>query len=238
MKTVWLYFMLFILLISVPCFSADGEGVEKKVNMGLGYFMIGAHQLNLDKFNEVLVYRGYPELSNNFLSLGGGGYGFINNLVIGGEGSAVLNRSENANHTKIQLEGGYGMFDIGYVLFSSKSFKLYPLFGIGYGSFLLKAENQSVMPSFDELLDDPNRNLEVEMGSLILNFSVSADILKIMNEDKYGYGGLVFGLRVGYLYSPYTSDWMIYEKTVPDGPELNFTGPYLRLTVGGGGGSF
>jgi len=169
--------------------------------------------------------------------MGGAGYGIFNSLIIGGEGSAILTGTETTGHTKMGLGGGYGMFDLGYILYWTKSFRLYPILGLGFGSMMINAENKSTMPSFDELLDDPNRNLEMTVESFIINLSVNVDILKIMEENQDGSGGIIFGLRLGYLFSPYSSDWKMLETDVPGGPELNFTGPYLRLCIGGGGGS-
>jgi len=237
MKSLFTCTMIFILMISLPCPGADMGIKNAHTTMGLGYFMIGGHQLDMDKFNEKLVAAGYPEFSENFIDIGGAGYAVINKLLIGGEGVAVFRDAENKGQTEIQLAGGYGMFNIGYALFSSKTFRIYPMLGLGYGGMIFSAINESEMPTFDQLLENPNRNLEMESDSFVMSLSVGADFLQILEENEYGFGGLVFGVRAGYLYCPFEGDWKINEEDVPGGPDLNFTGPFIRLCIGGGGGS-
>jgi hypothetical protein len=49
-----------------------------------------------------------------------------------------------------------------------------------------------------------------------------------------GRRGVNVGLRAGWTFAPLDSEWAFGRNDVADGPEGGFTGPYIRLSVGGG----
>ena len=89
-------------------------------------------------------------------------------------------------------------------------------------------------PSFDEVLDNPKRSAELSIGGFLLNLALGTDYLLKLGEDEKGGGGLVFGLRIGYTFAPIKSDWEMDGMDISGGPDLGITGPYIRLTIGGG----
>ncbi|NOZ61632.1 MAG: hypothetical protein GXO74_08105 [Calditrichaeota bacterium] len=228
--TVALVFIAFSLLM------AD-ENSFKKAG-GSGYFSIGMSKLDIGDLNSRLAAKGYPEFSDNFLSMGGGGHTFRDKLVIGGEGFGLTASEEkfSLGNTayKANLAVGYGFFDIGYMLFSSKKVNIFPMLGIGGGGASITII-QSGTASFDDVLSNPKRNTELSKGAFLLNLSLNAEYFITFKESKEGVGGLLLGVQAGYTIAPFTSDWKIDEYDVTGGPDFNFSGPYLRIEFGGGG---
>ena len=75
---------LICLLVLFIIFSSMTFAQEKakKSGGGRGYFMIGWSMLDIDKLNAQLSSKGYTEFSNNFISIGGGGHGIVNKLIM------------------------------------------------------------------------------------------------------------------------------------------------------------
>jgi hypothetical protein len=98
------------LIVALFVLSTPIYGQQKG---GMGYF-IGGVGWFMESGNSSIVY-----------SAGGGGNSIIDKWIIGGEGHSSFG-SENA--------GGYGFFNVGYLL-SKKDFLLvYPMLGLGGGA--------------------------------------------------------------------------------------------------------
>ncbi|MGB9665157.1 MAG: hypothetical protein ACPL25_09620 [Ignavibacteria bacterium] len=59
---------------------------QSRTSGGEGYFMVGIQKIDVKNLNSLLRNNNYPVLNESYPSIGGGGYGIINNFVIGGEG--------------------------------------------------------------------------------------------------------------------------------------------------------
>lgn len=189
--------------------------------------------IDLEDFNERLDQRGYPTFSDDLFSFGGGGHAVINRVILGGEGHGFVTRETSSGGHKNSLACGYGFFDLGYVVYSAGGLDVYPLVGLGGGAISLKIV-ESGTPSFDDILDDPGRGAELVTGGFLLNVALGSDYLLTLGGDENGEGGLVFGLRVGYTFSPIKGDWQFEGTPVSGGPVLSITGPYIHLMIGGG----
>ncbi len=205
---------------------------------GAGYFSVGMAKINLDDLNARLAAKGLPEFSNDFFSMGGGGLSFKNKLIFGGEGYGLMGQEKKYGTGtavyKQRVDLGYGFFDIGYMLYSGKQLNFFPMLGIGGGGVSMRII-QIANATFDELLTDPGRNVEISKGAFLLNFSLNAHYFFSFNKSKRSAGGLLLGVQAGYLFAPYTSDWKNNENDVTGGPDFDFTGPYINLQLGGGG---
>ncbi len=229
--------MTICMLIASCVWAEDPPDREE----GRGYFMIGGSLLNVDDLNASLSENGYSELSDSYLSLGGGGHGIVRGkIVVGGEGHALLGRTKTSSvgdqQYDTKLSGGYGLFNIGYVLFKKGGLNVYPLLGIGGGGVELKIAQSSV-GSFEDVLSDPNRGSELSTGGLLLDFALGADHLFILGSDDKEEGGILIGLRCGYTLAPFTRDWNLSGDNLSGGPDFGISGPYFRLAIGGGGSS-
>ncbi len=201
---------------------------------GIGYFMIGTASVDLSDLNAALRTAGYPKLSGRFLSMGGGGLSFVGNLVIGGEGSGLFNSSVTGNGNKISLSGGYGIFEMGYMLFKTKKASLYPLLGIGGGGLNLTITEQNLSASFSELLKDPTGNVQFSSAAFLMDLGLGGHCLLGVKEKKGRVGGFLVGFRLGYLVAPFSQNWKLSDVSVLNAPKTVFSGPYFMITLGGG----
>lgn len=225
------------LIALMPIFSmsvAESEEIGAKQGGGRGYFMCGGSIVDIDALNSRLEGKGYSEFSHNFFSIGGGGHAIINRVIIGGEGHALIGRGETSGNYENSLSAGYGFFDVGYIVYSTRYLNVYPLLGLGGGGVDLKIMERGA-PSFDEVLDDPKRSANLSTGGFLLNVALGTDYLLKLGGDEEGEGGLVFGLRVGYTFTPIKGEWEMNGTEISGGPEVGITGPYVHLMIGGGG---
>lgn len=212
------------------------QGEEEKG--GWGYFMLGKRHIDIKNLNEELVNKGYSKFSDDFTFLGGGGRHLINRLIIGAEGYFLLRDKNTTASYKTSIDGGYGFFDVGYLLFKKEDLMIYPLLGIGGGGFDIEIKEK--VPSatgFGDILTNPRRESHLSVGGPLLNLAIGIDwFLTLTKKEEKNKGGLVFGLQASYLL-PLTKwdDWYLCEKDISGGPNIAFRGFYLSFAIGGFG---
>jgi hypothetical protein len=240
MKNTWTYrlisCLIFLSLFIQPNFAQEDK--NDAFFEGRGYFIMGAHFLDLGNLNVMLENKGYNAYFENFISIGGGGYWRINRFIMEGEGHTILESKEKFNIYKSSISGGFGFFNIGYVLISKPHFSLYPLFGPGYGGLTLKIWDENDVPTFGEILDNPKRTVETSTGNFLINLGIGLDILTPFKKDETGEGGPCFGFRMGYLLAIGKGDWSYEGNDISGGPEIGLDGFYIRLFIGAGGRSY
>lgn len=221
---------LIIFLFLIPClvFSLSG---------GSGYFIFGHNVLDIENFNTALKNNGYKTLSNDFVSFGGGGHIVIDDLVIGGEGHSLVGKEENIGKGyKASISAGYGFFNIGYVVFGMENLHIYPLLGIGGGGISVKILEIS-SPSFDDILDNPKRGVELATGGMLISLSLCTKYLLDLGSYVNTKGGILLGLRLGYTWSP-NYNWSLDNTNIPGAPDVGINGYFIRLSIGFGGFSY
>lgn len=231
--------ILVIVMLALPAAACTQAEESETRGEGRGYFMFGGNQLDMDDLNLRLKESGLTRFSDNYLSLGGGGHAIVNDrIVIGGEGHALLGRTKSSmvhdTDYGSKFSAGYGFFDLGYVILRGGGLDVYPLLGIGGGGISMKIV-ESEVGSFGDLLDDPSRGSKLSTWDFMINLGLGIDYLFVLGGTERGEGGLVLGLRGGYVYSPFEADWKFEGETLPGGPDLGITGPYVRILIGGGG---
>ncbi|ABX30882.1 conserved hypothetical protein [Petrotoga mobilis SJ95] len=231
-KTGWLI-TLIILLIGLV-FSQE---VKNGQYGGLGGGDIGAQWLDVKELNTQLTAAGLPELKDVALANGGGGYGVMGRFLIGGEGYGISTNEKESGKT-VQLDIGYGTFNIGYLIFSKQAFRIYALGGIGGGGIELKISQDPASSDFDSNLSTFNQNTFYTEFP-IFKVGINADYILSFSDDEAA-GGLAIGLAVGYTYAPVglISDWQLSERTIGSVPNFGPTGPYITFRIGGGGLAF
>ena len=212
------------------------ETKSNKVSGGLGYFMIGYTGFNLGEMNTQFKDNGYPELTNGSLTFGGGGHFIINNFIIGGEGHGLLGGSSSNSNYSINMGGGYGFFNLGYNLYHNPTVNIYPLLGFGGGGVTIGMTDKSKTPeNFNDLLENPARESYITNGGFMINFSIGADFFVLANKTKNASGGWIMGIKAGYIYNASGNDWYFNNEKITGSPNAGISGPYVRLTIGGGG---
>ena len=235
MKRTYVFGIL-VSLFFLNAFLSTGYAKCKKSEKGpgIGYFTIGAASVDLSNLNAALRTAGYPKLRNRFFSFGGGGLSFVNNLVMGGEGSGLFNTGVTGNGNKISLNGGYGMFEIGYILLSTKKTSLYPLLGIGGGGLNLRITEENLSANFSEFLKHPTGNVQFSSGAFLIDLGFGGYRLLRAKEKKGRVGGFLVGFRMGYLVALFGQNWKLQDVSVLNAPKTSFSGPYFMVTIGGG----
>ncbi len=202
---------------------------------GFGYFAVGSQSIDIKGLNTRLKVFGYPAFEENYITAGGGGHAVIGNLIIGGEGTALIQTGDQVmGNFRTSFSGGYGAFTLGYIIYSTDAMTLYPQLGLGGGGMNLTIAERS-SPSFDEVLSNPRRGVELSSMSFLVDLGVGARYLFSFRERSRG--GLTIGVRGGYVHSLNDKRWRLDEVAIPGGPSGAFSGFYLRLTIGGGGKS-
>jgi hypothetical protein len=202
---------------------------------GAGGFMLGVQWLDLSELNSELRANGFKSFNAYDFSYGGAGYGIIGNrLLIGGEGHGFS--QEKSNSTYLQsLSGGFGFFDVGYIVVQRWGFQLYPMIGIGGGGLSMRLTERAVL-DFDDIVTDPKREALLSVGSFMLQGAVGLDyMLKLGVMPEMSEGGMLFGIRVGYTYSVTKTDWDMGDINISGGPDIGISGFYIRFIVGGYG---
>jgi hypothetical protein len=213
---------------------SQGQEIEYE---DVQYGMVGGSIIDIKDLNSRLEKKGYPKISDNFISLGGGGHVVINNkVIIGGEGYSLIEKEAISGSYKTQLNVDYGFLNLGYIIYSTKKLKVYPLLGLGAGEMSLKiVEKGTSSSSFDDILNNPKRGVDITTGGLLLNLAIGTDYLLNFGGDNKEKWRLVFGLRLGYTFVPVKGDWKMDEVGISGGPDIGITGPYIHLVIGGGG---
>jgi hypothetical protein len=231
MKTISALIISALLIFTIRTYGQDKEGPQ---SMGGGGFNIGVGSMDVSKL-QVFV-PDLSKLSNQQILLGGTGHGFINKLAIGGTGSAIIGNGMKTSDLKVSYGGGYGTFDLGYMIINKERFKIYPLFGLGGGGYGIKiSSNQDL--SVNDISSNPKREIDLSVGSFVMDVSLNLNALPLVHYDAIdnSYGGLMTGVRVGYVYGFPTSDWTYEGGDVNDGPNFGINMFYVKLVIGGFG---
>jgi hypothetical protein len=205
-------------------------------NGGKGYFAIGWSALDLGPLNDVLQANGYRRFTEDFLSLGGGGYGVLGRFVIGGQGHGYLGEGRDValggQNFRSEVSAGMGFVDLGWVLWSSNGWALTPLVGLGGGGLTLQIDALSA-PTFGEVLAQPGHRSKLSTGGFLIDLGASFDFL-LRRDDGERRSGPLFGLRAGWVLSPIEGGWELEGRDIAGGPDLGVSGPYVRILLGGG----
>jgi len=226
--------LAFIFVLSLT--AGAQEKKFSKMSGGMGHFMAGYSFNNYSGINELFKANGFPELKEGAFSIGGGGWAINNNIIIGGEGFGLSESVVKNSDYQIATSTGYGFFNLGYMLVKKPKFFAYPMLGIGGGETILaitKLENSPV--AFQDVLDNAGRESYLKAGGFLMNFSIGANYLLLGGSSDSGSGGMLAGLRVGYMFDPDPNDWKFNDEKLTGSPDSGISCFYVKLTIGGGG---
>jgi hypothetical protein len=223
------------LLFALPVQGQDGPAPptdSTRQGGGGGFFAVGVNATDLAPLNDRLRQAGYPTFPAEMLSVGGGGYGVVaGRLLLGGEGYGLIAPSRGYQGRTVSVGGGYGLFTVGYQFRPTTDLRVHPLVGIGGGGLTLEIGSAGGQ-TFDDVLADPDRSATLERGSLLVSLGAGLEYRFRARSD----GGPQVGLRLGYLLSPYDTDWTEGDTRLAGGPDASFQGPFVRVLFGGWGG--
>ncbi len=207
---------------------ALGQAQETDAPSGEGFFSIGVQHADIEDLNHQLDGMGYPTFDRTMLAIGGGGYTVRDGgLMLGGEGYGLLTGENSVQSRSVSLGGGHGFFTIGYLRKLSPTLEVYPMIGLGGGGMRMAIGPQAAPDSFDDVLEDPDRQVAMHRGGLLL--SLGGGVTHRFGDEP---GGLTLGVRAGYVLEPYSVAWRMDGNVVSDGPDAAMAGPFLRVTLG------
>lgn len=232
-------FLTLALAFTVPADVSAQEADFWAGSSGRGFFQAGFLRLAVGDMNSALSGAGLPTLDRSAVTLGGGGYAMRGRFVIGGEGHGLLSDDQPSPDGAVQvsLDGGYGLFKLGYLAYTESGLDVYPMVGIGGGGLSVSIVERSA-PTFEDILADPARSSRLSTGMFLMDLSVNADYRFTRHRREDGRaGGFVVGLQAGYLFAPGSTNWTLDDTNgVAGGPDLGIQGLYVRLSLGGWGG--
>ncbi|MCD4737126.1 MAG: hypothetical protein K8R53_13865, partial [Bacteroidales bacterium] len=126
------------------------------------------------------------------------------------------------------------------VLFHTKNGIIYPMLGIGGGGLTLSITDRKKHPvNFDDLLADPARESYLSTANFLLNFSIGSDFFSLSDKESGSWAaGFLAGIKIGYVWNFGMNNWYYGDDKLSDSPNAGISGPYIRITLGGGGVSF
>lgn len=194
------------------------------------YVLGGYAQVQLDELNGRLA--GLPEpytpVSEDLALFGGGLHGRIDRFILGVEVATMhsLEDADMGDERSASLAGMTGTFALGFSIVQSRSFDFYPLLQLGATSATLDVE-QRADPAWNDVLADPGRSSSLTTMMFYGSAGLGMDI-------TFG-GGLFLGLRGSWGYTPPSDSWADEEGDILGGPEVDMSGPSVRLMLGFGG---
>ncbi len=203
--------------------------VAQPVHGGIAYLSVGMPFLQLDALNNRLTQHQIPAFDAPFITIGGGGAFSGERLFFGGEGAGLIQREQSYQRGdttfRMQLDGGMGVGLIGFNLLRSPV-TIQLLGGIGGSSLTLKITEER-SDSFDDILQQPQREITMTIGSFL--FQGGANVLIPITNSIF------VGLQGGYVFSVTNSDWQYSSRiAIANGPKAGFDGAFARLLIGFG----
>jgi len=229
-----IFFAFFANTILLTVASAQTEPSDKspkKINGGFAHLNFSGEQLNLANLNSLLSFNNYGAISSTNFSFGGSGAYVINNFIAGGGGAWLTNSKTGNSSNSLDLKGGYGYFNFGYVVRSNKHSLLYPTVGIGGGGYTILVNKNNQQNDFSQQLKSPSGMISLDAGGWMTTIQLTYQYYL----SKKTLEGFCIGIKAGYKYSPYNWSTKMNNTTLANSPKINMNGFYLTIILGGGG---
>jgi hypothetical protein len=227
-----------IFLFGLCAFISVLQAQENEQNWGsqlCGTFSVNFGYGNMDVSNlQGFVPQTYRVFNNDQFALGVSAHIIVNRYVMGINGFGIKGDRIKNDSTVTSLGGNKRTIELGYVLLEKKNLSIYPMIGIGmvsYGVNIVKNKNVSV----GEILLDPGQGIDVFMENFVADLSLNLNLypVLVLNKNKQRIGGVLTGLRIGYLYSLPNSIWFSQGGDVLGGPNFGMNMFYLKIKAGG-----
>lgn len=234
-----LKFFCSLLTTSFLCLNSQPVCAQPSLNLEVfqgvkAWYSPGFSFLDMAGLNTAIASAGYQPLSPTFISSGGGAHVILDRIILGGSGY-VLNgfRGTNASGDILSVQGGYGLFNLGYLILNEGNFSLYPLLGLGSGSISVSGSqslNQLFGLSGNQSID------RLDSTQVVLDIGLGGDYMIDFNGDPGQTSGLLVGLKLGYLFVVSPTQWESNRRLVGGSnlPSISNQGLYFQLSLGVG----
>lgn len=225
--------------------AATAAAAASGKDYGYGWFLsLGGGAVDWGDINNAFNGAGYEDLAGGLWTFGGGGYGTVGRLLIGGEFYSLEGTEvSSSGGRETRAAGGIGQFNLGYMLVSTETHRLYPLLGLGgqwIGIRVLRSTGTGLGPDlnnppFNQVLQDPGLRSQLARTGFAVSLGAGAEFTGLRKTRPNGFYGLLIGIRAGYTFVPARSDWYLYDVPVIGGPDDIGQGFFVRVTLGGAG---
>jgi hypothetical protein len=214
------------LLLNVPSLSFSQEN---EIGGGVGG-MFGVNMINMNDLNDEFLKEGLGSINPEKMFFGGLGYIIYNKFVLSPEGG-VFWQTSNLEDVELKYNGGLGFLNFGYLILEEPNSRGYPFIGIGYGKSSMEFSGSFTPFEFGEH-SIKNKDI-VDFNTLLINLGFSVHFLINFSKNENRKGGIMAGLRAGYILTMGEKKWKIEGTEIKNGPNATFNGVYVRLMVGG-----
>ncbi|MCX8097095.1 MAG: hypothetical protein N3D81_06340 [Spirochaetes bacterium] len=218
---------------------------------GFGGPIVSAFYIpSIASLNEKLQSLGYQQrFGEVLLGIGGQGFGYTGNVLMGGGGSVIISSSIegkfNGTNVVATLSGSFGFFEFGYAVIKAPNFEFAPILGIGGGGYTLSFKSKSEAYDFDTIAKNPYSyangisygDFSIEVGILTYGkLILSENIIQLCDDLKiksYSTVGLI--LKASYIFSIIGNDDSIISEpsfgdhTISLGLSITFGGKSEKL---------
>ena len=200
---------------------------------GAAYISAGISLMSTGALDDRLDERGYPTFGRSATAFGIGGYRVLSSSVmLGLEANPFFIGEESRAEGDVSLGGGFATLGVGYAIPITRRVRVYPRIGIGAGGLTMEFETATDSVDFDDMLDAPTP-APIEPDAALSRDGIVFDVGGGAELLTGGNGGVLIGLRAGYLFAPWDDEWdLVYQGHAIGGPDASIAGPYVRLAVG------
>lgn len=222
--------MMCVCLVS----AVAAQEIRQVKSTGEGGFTIGYGNMDVSGLRAFIPSGDGSLITGNQSLVGGTGHGIIDRMVIGGTGYGILGDELSSDSFSIDLGGAAGTFDFGYLVLDRNNIKVFPMLGVGGGSYGVKiAQRRNISAS--QAAADPGREISMNNGSFIFDLSLNLRTIPFVeyHAKDDSYGGFMTGLSVGYLFSTASANWSFTGGEITGGPRFGINMLYVKLVLGG-----
>lgn len=208
---------LFVLLIFLGI-NASAQTTTKR-DGGL-YLLQGFRNQNFSQIDNQLESFGFNATKKTQQFSGAGGYGWMGNFKIGGEGNYFRNQNQQNNQNTV-LNGFGGNIYTAYLINPKSKIHILPLIGVGGESLSISAYQNNNVTTFSQALEQP-QNLHLTTGSFYFKTAL---------QVEYKAKKSVIGFQLGYQLASH-QQWQINERSFSDAPSDNLSALCIQLIIG------
>lgn len=221
-----LFGLLCFLFVSGFRSSAQNDSLRIEVEQGSSCFFLSNawHFFNFPGMNQALASYSFPAIGKTVQSYGAGAFGSSGKFIFGGMGFGSGNDQTNDSGT-VRLQGGMGIFFVGYAFYLSPHLRFMPCAGGGYGGFTASIMKEIPSRSIGFFLSNPNTAGLIGIGSLFYHLSGTLQY-RMLKKNSF-----VFALHGGYNFAG-NSAWNADNFSFSDSPSDSFSNYFISLNLG------
>ncbi|HMA63640.1 MAG: hypothetical protein ACM31E_07840 [Fibrobacterota bacterium] len=213
------------------CNKNDSMSCSTMVTRHFGYVEPGVAWLSIDNLNDYLVMQGLSPFEDRSPSFTIGHRKEFKRLYFESGLTFRYFDDHTKSNLKTSLYNGTYLWNTGFNLLPQNlPMTIFPFAGIGVGGTYLHVRSDS--RAFSDAIVSNGPDITMWQGAFLLNAGAGSDFI-LSKKDR----GFVIGIRGGYIYDPFTSkrEWRSNGTKITNLPNLDQSGPYIQLVIGGWG---